>query len=295
MYSTNTSNFFESNQKGEIYELRKDLNSVDRGIIKNAVKKIIEMMSLGEDLSQLFPDVIKSLSTKDLELKKLVYLYTIHYAHKQPEKAILVVNTFQKDAKSHPNPLMRALAIRTMGCINVEKITEHLCDPLSDALSDSDPYVRKTAVICVAKLFKINEEMVIEKGFLDRLHLCLSDSNPMVVSNAVAAIENIAKKRPSILSKISPSNCRQLVSAINECTEWGQVYILEILAICFNKISDPVFVLERIAPRLSHSNPAVVLSAVKLVTILAKGLKNKENVFLEKIRPSLITLLCSKS
>ena len=34
-----------------------------------------------------------------------------------------------------PNPLIRALAVRTMGCIRVDKITEYLCDPLQRTLA----------------------------------------------------------------------------------------------------------------------------------------------------------------
>ena len=45
------------------------------------------------------------------------------------------MNTFVKDAND-PNPLIRALAVRTMGCIRVEKITEYLCEPLRKALRD---------------------------------------------------------------------------------------------------------------------------------------------------------------
>ena len=30
--------------------------------------------------------------------------------------------------------MLRALAIRTMGCIRVDRITEYLCDPLEKAL-----------------------------------------------------------------------------------------------------------------------------------------------------------------
>lgn len=33
-----------------------------------------------------------------------------------------------------PNPLIRSLAVRTMGCIRVDKITEYLCDPLQRCL-----------------------------------------------------------------------------------------------------------------------------------------------------------------
>ena len=34
---------------------------------------------------------------------------------------------------------------------------------------DDDPYVRKTAAVCVAKLYDINPELVEDRGFLDAL------------------------------------------------------------------------------------------------------------------------------
>lgn len=60
--------------------------------------------------------------------------------------------------------MIRALAVRTMGCIRVDKITEYLCEPLRKCLKDEDPYVRKTAAVCVAKLYDISSSMV--SGFL---------------------------------------------------------------------------------------------------------------------------------
>lgn len=82
-----------------------------------------------------------------------------------------------------PNPLIRALAVRTMGCIRVDKITEYLCEPLRKCLKDEDPYVRKTAAVCVAKLHDINAQMVEDQGFLDSLRDLIADSNPMVGLN----------------------------------------------------------------------------------------------------------------
>ncbi len=67
-----------------------------------------------------------------------------------------------------------------MGCIRVDKITEYLCEPLRKCLKDEDPYVRKTAAVCVAKLHDINAQLVEDQGFLDALRDLLSDSNPMV-------------------------------------------------------------------------------------------------------------------
>lgn len=88
--------FLLFSDKGENYELKADLNSEYREKRKETVKKVIANMTLGKDVSSLFPDVVKNMQTEDLELKKLVYLYLINYAKTQPELVILAVNTFVK-------------------------------------------------------------------------------------------------------------------------------------------------------------------------------------------------------
>lgn len=42
---------------------------------KEAIQKTIMAMTLGKDVSALFPDVLKNIATTDLDQKKLVYLY----------------------------------------------------------------------------------------------------------------------------------------------------------------------------------------------------------------------------
>lgn len=93
-----------------------------------------------------------------------------------------------------PNPLIRALAVRTMGCIRVDKITEYLCEPLRKCLKDEDPYVRKTAAVCVAKLHDINAQMVEDQGFLDSLRDLIADSNPMVGFSSSFGFSSLAMK-----------------------------------------------------------------------------------------------------
>jgi Vesicle coat complex, various subunits len=144
--------YFTNNRRGEIPELQEELNSVKHDQKKEAVKKVIAAMTVGKDVSALFPHVVKCMEIPNIELKKLIYLYIINYAKTQPDLAIMAVNSFRKDAKNPTSPLIRALAVRTMGCIRVERITEYLCEPLKDALRDEDPYVRKTAAICVVYL-----------------------------------------------------------------------------------------------------------------------------------------------
>ena len=119
------------------------------------------------------------MQTENLEQKKLVYLYLINYAKTQPELAILAVNTFVKDTDD-ANPLIRALAIRTMGVLRAEKITDYIADPLRKCLKDDNPYVRKTAALCVAKLYDIKPSLAVDNGFIDTLQEMVGDSNPMV-------------------------------------------------------------------------------------------------------------------
>ena len=267
MISSGDARFFTSHKKGEVAELREEINSPDRDKKKDAVKKVIAAMTVGKDVSMLFTDVVNCMQTDNVELKKLVYLYLINYAKTEPDLAILAVNTFVKDSQD-PNPLIRALAVRTMGCIRVNKITEYLCDPLQRTLGDDDPYVRKTAAICVSKLFDVNPDLVEDRGFIDQLQELLADNNPMVVANAVAALAEIRDRAqgPNNIFRLDTNTVYKLLAALNECTEWGQVFILDSLAsYSAHDDRDAESIVERVPPRLQHANCAVVLSAVKVI------------------------------
>ena len=289
--------FFTSHKRGEVAEWREEINSTDKDVQKNAIKRIIANMSIGKDVSMLFPDVVNRAQTNDVELKKLVYLYLLNYARSQPELTILAVNTFVKDS-ADPNPLIRALAVRTMGCIRVEKITEYLCDPLQRTLTDEDPYVRKTAAICVAKLHDINPELVEDRGFVDQLRELLADANPMVVANAVAALTEIRDASagdPKRIFQLNANNVYKLLAALNECTEWGQVFILDSLASYVARDeADAKSVVERVTPRLQHANCAVVLSAVKVIMSQMRSITSSPETtraLVRKLAPPLVTLL----
>jgi len=284
-----------------MHELRMELQSTDRTIKVDAVKKVIASMTVGKDVSTLFTDVLNCAQTANIELKKLVYLYLINYAKSQPELTLLAVNTFVKDAND-TNPLIRALAVRTMGCIRVDRITEYLCEPLSRALRDNDPYVRKTAAVCVAKLYDIAPELVQERGFIETLHDLISDSNPSVVANGVAALSEISETSGRDVMKISASVLQKLLAALNECTEWGQVFILDSLAkYTPADAREAEGIIERVTPRLQHANSAVVMSAVKVILSYMDVMGGSGGAHADSIRaltrklaPPLVTLLNSE-
>ncbi|KAL0952773.1 hypothetical protein HGRIS_007000 [Hohenbuehelia grisea] len=291
-------------RKGENYELSVDLNSEYKEKRKDAIKRVIASMTVGKDVSGLFPDVLKNMQTDDLEQKKLVYLYLMNYAKTQPELVILAVNTFVKDSDD-PNPLVRALAIRTMGCLRAEKIIDYLCDPLQKCLRDENPYVRKTAALCVAKLYDLKPELVVDNGFLEQLQDMIADSNPMVVSNTVAAltdIHNAAAAQPSTSSSdpalftITSQILSKLLIALNECSEWGRVAILNALSRYeAQDEKESEHICERVVPQFQHVNGSVVLAAVKVIMIHMRGIHREELIkqLVRKMAPPLVTLLSS--
>ena len=289
--------YFQTTKRGEIHELKEELHTNDKTKQKEAVKKVIAAMTVGKDVSMLFPDVCNCMQTPNIELKKLVYLYLINYAKSQPDLAIMAVNTFVKDA-SDGNPLIRALAVRTMGCIRVQQITEYLTTPLLKCLRDEDPYVRKTAAICVVKLFDINPELVQEQGFLELVMNLVSDQNPSVVANAVACLSEIAEAsgHENIFGLV-PGCLPKLLAALNECSEWGQVHLLDAIALSRpDDAKTAESTIDRVLPRLQHSNSAVVLSAAKVVLNNLALTSDAEVVrtVAKKLAPPLVTLLSAE-
>lgn len=290
------SKYFKGNRRSELQELREELQNAEKDKQKDAIKKIICAMTTGKDVSSLFPDVVNCIQTNNIELKKLVYLYVINYAKVQPELAILAVNTFCKDAKDR-NPLIRALAIRTMGYIRLTAITEYLVEPLKRCQTDLDPYVRKTAAVCIAKLYGICPSLVVEEGFLDMLRDMLSDKNPMVVANAVSTLVEISElSDDNVFERMlqNDTSClNRLLNVLNECIEWGQVYILDALVYYNPRDSaDAKRIVEAVCPRFSHINSAVVMSAIKVVLKMMNKITDKEYLRLlnSKLSAPLVTL-----
>ncbi|KAL7932493.1 adaptin N terminal region domain-containing protein [Trichoderma chlorosporum] len=286
---------FAAPRKGETFELRAGLVSQYAYERKESIQKTIMAMTLGKDVSALFPDVLKNIATSDLDQKKLVYLYLMNYAKTHPDLCILAVNTFVQDSED-PNPLVRALAIRTMGCIRVDKMVDYMEEPLRKTLRDESPYVRKTAAICVAKLFDLNPAMCIENGFIEALQEMIGDPNPMVVANSVQALAEISETAPETRALlVTPAVLKRLLMAMSECTEWGRITILTVLAdYVATDVKESEHVCERVIPQFQHVNPSVVLAAVKVVFIHMKSISPElVRSYLKKMAPPLVTLVAS--
>ena len=111
------------------------------------------MVSKGRDVSFLFPDVVKNVICKNLEVKKLVYHYLVHYAESEPEASLLSINSFQKDLNDS-NQVIRAAALKVLSSIRVRVITQIIVLSVQKCISDFSPFVRKAACHAVTKIHR---------------------------------------------------------------------------------------------------------------------------------------------
>lgn len=119
------------------------------------------------------------------------------------------------------NPLVRALALRTISYIHVRQFVEATVHPLKRLLTDPDPYVRKTAAICVAKVYDHDKKLIEGSDLIDRLNKLLKDDNPTVVSSALAGLMDIWERSESISLTIDYASASKIVSILPDCSEYA--------------------------------------------------------------------------
>jgi AP-2 complex subunit beta-1 len=193
-----------------------------------------------------------------------------------------------------PNPLVRALALRTISYIHVREFVQSTVGPVRKCLKDIDPYVRKTAAFCVAKLYDHDAQLVEGSDLITLLNHMLRDSNPTVVSSALASLMDIWERSENIKLTIDYASASKIVQIMPDCSEWGQTYILEAL---MNYVpqdtSEAALLAERISPRLSHSNSSVVLTCTRVILYLMNYIDDKKVIssLCNKLSPPLVTLL----
>jgi AP-2 complex subunit beta-1 len=119
------------------------------------------------------------------------------------------------------NPLVRALALRTISYIHVREFVEATVQPLKRLMKDSDPYVRKTCAFCVSKLYEHDKNMVEGSDLIERLNKMLRDENPTVVASVLAALVDIWERSESISLTIDYSSASKVVSVLPDCSEYA--------------------------------------------------------------------------
>uniref|UniRef100_A0A8C8EU31 AP-3 complex subunit beta n=1 Tax=Oncorhynchus tshawytscha TaxID=74940 RepID=A0A8C8EU31_ONCTS len=214
-----STNFKKNDDLKEMLESNKDSLKLD------AMKRIIALIATGKNASELFPAVVKNVASKNIELKKLVYVYLVRYAEEQQDLALLSISTFQRALKvTHdPNQLIRASALRVLSSIRVPIIVPIMMLAIKEAASDMSPYVRKTSAHAIQKLYSLDPDQ--KEHLIEVIDKLLKDKSTLVAGSVVMAFEEVCPDRIDLIHK----NYRKLCNLLVDVEEWGQVVIITML------------------------------------------------------------------
>lgn len=267
-------------------------------------KKVISYMTIGIDVSSVFGEMVMCSATSDIVLKKMCYLYVGNYAKVNPDLALLTINFLQRDCKDE-DPMIRGLALRSLGSLNVANLVEYLVGPLNAGLKDNNSYVRIVAVIGVLKLYHISVTTCIDADFPAVLkHLLLNDQDAQVVANCLLALQEIwngeastseeaLKEREALLSK---PVIYYFLNRIKEFSEWAQCLVLDLAVKYVPADSNEIFdIMNLLEDRLQHANGAVVLATAKVFLHMTLSMTDVHQQVYERIKAPLLTLVSSGS
>ncbi|PKK23413.1 adaptor-related protein complex 3, beta 1 subunit, transcript variant X2, partial [Columba livia] len=212
--------FSSDTKKNE--DLKQMLESSKDSAKLDAMKRIVGMIGKGKNASELFPAVVKNVASKNIEIKKLVYVYLMRYAEEQQDLALLSISTFQRALKD-PNQLIRASALRVLSSIRVPIIVPIMMLAIKEASSDLSPYVRKNAAHAIQKLYSLDPEQ--KEMLIEVIEKLLKDRSTLVAGSVVMAFEEVCPDRIDLIHK----NYRKLCNLLVDVEEWGQVVIIHML------------------------------------------------------------------
>ncbi|XP_004613197.2 AP-3 complex subunit beta-1 [Sorex araneus] len=221
MSSSGAFGLFSSDMKKN-EDLKQMLESNKDSAKLDAMKRIVGMIAKGKNASELFPAVVKNVASKNIEIKKLVYVYLVRYAEEQQDLALLSISTFQRALKD-PNQLIRASALRVLSSIRVPIIVPIMMLAIKEASADLSPYVRKNAAHAIQKLYSLDPEQ--KEMLIEVIEKLLKDKSTLVAGSVVMAFEEVCPDRIDLIHR----NYRKLCNLLIDVEEWGQVVIIHML------------------------------------------------------------------
>jgi AP-4 complex subunit beta-1 len=144
---------------------------------------------------------------------------------------------------------------------------------LHESLNDVDPYVKKTAIIGCVKFFHLSKSQFKKTEFLNQLYNLTKDTDPLVVINAIEAVNEIQADKGGL--DIDRGLIIPLLNRIKDFNEWGQSIILDITSKYEPKDQQEKFdIMNLLEDRFKHASSSVVLGTVKVFLHLTKDDEN---------------------
>uniref|UniRef100_A0A8C7ZJS3 AP-3 complex subunit beta n=1 Tax=Oryzias sinensis TaxID=183150 RepID=A0A8C7ZJS3_9TELE len=188
-------------------DLKEMLDSNKDSLKLEAMKRIVAMIARGKNASDLFPAVVKNVACKNIEVKKLVYVYLVRYAEEQQDLALLSISTFQRGLKVQLISIS-AFFVKVSTVLKVKKQSYRFIFSHNKTSSfdfSLDPEQKDQLIEVIEKL--------------------LADKTTLVAGSVVMAFEEVCPERIDLIHK----NYRKLCNLLIDVEEWGQVVIINML------------------------------------------------------------------
>lgn len=287
--------YFTESRKGEVNELRILLRNfgTERDPLRKReiIKKVIAYMTLGIDVSRLFTDMMLVIETRDLVIKKMVYLFLCNYATTHPDLAQMCTNSLVKDC-GNDDPMVRGLALRSLCSLRLPQMVEYISEPLRRSLTDGHAYVRKTGVMGILKLYHLDLEAFERCNFVDILYDMLRDPDASVVSNCIIVLNEIMPNGMAINRAIM----LHLLNRIHEFSEFGVIEVLELIPRYIPANEEEGFqIMNLLDPVLRTSNSGAVLATIRAFLSIAGDDDALKRQVVQRIKAPFVTLVSSGS
>ncbi|TRY51190.1 AP complex subunit beta [Cryptosporidium tyzzeri] len=306
----NGNELFVDHRRGEVNDLYEKLQDIT--LIKDREKRIelfqkaIALMTLGVDVSSLYSLMILASATNDQVEKKIIYLYLTHYAERNSELALLMVNTLRKDSEDE-DPVIRSLALRSFSSLKIPIAIEYIEPILKNGLSDSVGYVRKTAVMGCLKFFQYSKEDFFNTNILDIL-ICMlnTELDPNTITNLIYVLNEINKEIGG--ATFTKQFIIKILNNIKSFNEWSQYHILQLIFQNLSNIlqqdqsyssetnlkeqvpsSDVFHILNALEEVIRHSSVNVLLISIQIFISLTKPYPKLFSQVIQRIKGPLFT------
>lgn len=296
--------YFTESRKGEVNELKNLLRNFtterDPKRKRDIIKKVIAYMTLGIDVSRLFSEMMLAIETRDLVIKKMVYLYLVNYARSHPELAQMCTNTLQKDC-GNEDPMVRGLALRALCGLQLPEMVEYISEPLRRSLSDGHAYVRKTGVMGILKLYRLNPIAFEESSFVDILYDMLRDPDASVVANCIIVLNEVMANSPNGGMAINRAIMLHLLNRIHEFSEFSVVQVLDLVPRYIPASDEEAYqIMNLLDPVLGRYSPGAVIATIRAFWSMAEAVGGADEdgmkrQIVTRVKAPLVTLISSCS
>ncbi|OII73411.1 beta-adaptin AP complex subunit-related protein [Cryptosporidium ubiquitum] len=306
----NENELFVDHRRGEVNDLYEKLQDIT--LIKDREKRIelfqkaIALMTLGVDVSSLYSLMILASATHDQVEKKIIYLYLTHYAERNSELALLMVNTLRKDSEDE-DPVIRSLALRSFSSLKIPIAIEYIEPILRNGLNDSVGYVRKTAVMGCLKFFQYSKNNFLNTNLLETLTYMLdTELDPSTIINLVYVLNEINKETGG--ATFTKQFILKILTNIKSFNEWSQYHILQLIFQNLSSIvqqdqpyplestieeqvpsSDVFQILNSLEEVIRHSSVNVLLISIQIFISLTKAYPKLFSQVVQRIKSPLFT------